>query len=106
MRFVVEVKRHVSKWVKLGLEEKYIAQAVNYTATTPPFCILLVGDHSNHSEGYTSLEDSLWSTWRARSVTETPRFVVVGVLPIGRPTPSDLTRQSRRSGRNAATPER
>ncbi|MFG3602618.1 hypothetical protein [Micromonospora chersina] len=98
MRLVVEVKRHESKWTKAGLEEKYLAQAANYTATGPPFCILLVGDHSNHTKGYTSLEDSVWSTWRARSVTETPRFIVVGVLPIGRPTPSALTKLSAKPG--------
>ncbi len=107
MRFVIEVKRHKSKWTRERLEEKYISQAANYTATGPPFCILLVGDHSDHTKGYTSLEDSVWNTWQARSTTETPRFVVVGVLPIGRPTPSDLTRLSRQSRRprRAAQPD-
>ncbi|MEV4835920.1 hypothetical protein AB0K05_15445 [Nonomuraea sp. NPDC049486] len=105
MRLVVEVKRHTSKWTRAGIEEKYIPQTANYTATGPPFCILLVGDHSNHAKGYTSLEDSVWNTWRARSITETPRFVVVGVLPIGRPTPSDMTKLSRRSrSRQVAQP--
>ncbi|MGI5243121.1 hypothetical protein [Dactylosporangium sp. CA-139066] len=95
MRFVIEAKRHSNKWTKDGLEQKYLAQTVNYTATGPPFCILLIGDHSNHAKGYTSLDDSVWSAWRSRSPTEIPRFIAIGVLPIGRPTPSSLTSQAR-----------
>lgn len=90
MRFNVEVKRHSSRWTASGLEDKYIAQAVNYTATSPPFGILLIGDHSNHASGYRSFGDSVWIASRARTFTETPRLIVVGVLPIGRPTPSAL----------------
>ncbi|MEU5565494.1 hypothetical protein [Micromonospora musae] len=90
MRFNVEVKRHTSGWTAPSLEDKYIAQAVNYTATTPPFGILLIGDHSNHVSGYTSFDDSVWVASRSRTPTETPRLIVVGVLPIARPTPSAL----------------
>ncbi|MGC5382072.1 hypothetical protein ACPXB1_26725 [Micromonospora sp. DT68] len=105
MRFIIEVKRHESKWTRDGLEAKYSAQAANYTATTPPFCILFIGDHSNHSKGYTSLQDSVWHTWLARSPTETPRFILIGVLPIGGFTPSELTRRARLSrARRTAQP--
>lgn len=43
MRFNVEVNRHTSGWTAPSLEDKYIAQAVNYTATTSPFGVLLIG---------------------------------------------------------------
>jgi hypothetical protein len=90
MRFVIEVKRHLNNWTRNSLEKKYIAQATNYTATGPPFGILLVGDHSAHKSGYPDLADSVWTAQRTRSPTETPRLIVVGVLPIARPSPSDL----------------
>jgi hypothetical protein len=90
LRFSVEVKRHRSAWTASGLEDRYIAQAANYTATTPPFGILLIGDHSNHDKGYRNVEDSVWIRPWARTPTETPRQIVIGVLPIGRPTPSHL----------------
>jgi hypothetical protein len=90
MRFVVEVKRHRNAWTPAGLEDKYIAQAANYTVTSAPFSVLLVGDHSNHKSGYRAVDDSVWIRHLARTPTETPRLIVVGVLPIGRPTPSAL----------------
>ncbi|MDG4834201.1 hypothetical protein O7627_33595 [Solwaraspora sp. WMMD1047] len=90
MRFVIEVKRHLNNWTRNSIEKKYIAQAANYTATGPPFGILLVGDHSDHKSGYPDLADSVWTAQRSRSPTETPRLIVVGVLPIARPSPSDL----------------
>lgn len=90
MRFVIEVKRHLNNWTRNSLEKKYIAQATNYTATGPPFGILLVGDHSDHKSGYPDLADSVWTAQRTRSPTETPRLIVVGVLPIARPSPSEL----------------
>jgi hypothetical protein len=73
------------------VERDYLPQAANYTATGPPFAILIVGDHGPHTAGYTSLDDSVWITPVTRSPTETPRLMVIGVLPIGRPTPSDVT---------------
>ncbi|MER7455632.1 hypothetical protein [Micromonospora sp. NPDC126480] len=90
MRFVVEVKRHLTAWTPTSLEDKYIAQAANYTVTAAPFSILLVGDHSSHNSGYRDVEDSVWIRPFARTPTETPRLIIIGVLPIGRPTPSDL----------------
>lgn len=89
-RFVAEVKRRESRWTPAKIEKAYVAQAANYTATGPPFGLLLVGDHGNHSAGYRSVEDSVWIIRHARSVTEVPRFIVAGVLPIARQTPSDL----------------
>ncbi|MBS2966697.1 hypothetical protein KGA66_26915 [Actinocrinis puniceicyclus] len=89
-RFVTEVKWRPSSWTRESVERDYVAQAANYTATGPPFGLLLVGDYSDHSHGYSSVEDSVWIITHARSVTEVPRQIVVGVLPVGRPTPSAL----------------
>ncbi len=89
-RFVIEIKRRTSRCTREAVERSYSAQAANYTATGPPFGLLLVGDHSNHRAGYPNISDSVWVTSYARSATEVPRLIVVGVLPIGRPTPSDL----------------
>ncbi|MET8850942.1 hypothetical protein [Amycolatopsis sp. NPDC004625] len=90
-RFVAEIKRRPSKATRIAVERDYLPQATNYTATGPPFGILIVGDHGPHTAGYTSLNDSVWITPVTRSPTETPRLMVIGVLPIGRPTPSDVT---------------
>lgn len=90
-RFVIEIKRRKSKATKIAVERDYLPQATNYTATGPPFGILIVGDHGPHTAGYTSLDDSVWITSTTRSATETPRLMVIGVLPVGRPTPSDVT---------------
>jgi hypothetical protein len=98
MRFVIEVKRHLSAWTSDKLEHKYIAQAANYTVTSAPFSILLIGDHSNHTNGYRDIKDSVWLCPYARTPTETPRLIVIGVLPIGRPTPSDLRASSTPAG--------
>lgn len=89
-RFVAEIKRRTAGWTRERVERTYLAQAANYTATGPPFGLLLVGDHSSHTSGYTSVEDSVWIIRHARSATELPRLIVTGVLPIGRPTPSAL----------------
>ncbi|MER8186978.1 hypothetical protein [Kitasatospora sp. NPDC094015] len=89
-RFVAEVKRRDTTWTRERIKKSYIAQAANYTATGPPFGVLLVGDDSGHSGGYSSVEDSVWIIHHARSTTEVPRLIVAGVLPIGRPTPSAL----------------
>ncbi|MGC4952984.1 hypothetical protein ACLQ2P_07175 [Actinomadura citrea] len=91
-RFVAEIKRRKTGWTRDTIERDYLAQATNYTATGPPFGLLLVGDHSKHSSGYPDLNDSIWIAAHARSSTEIPRLIVVGVLPIGRPTPADLRR--------------
>lgn len=89
-RFVAEVKRRDTRWTRERIEKSYLAQAANYTATGPPFGVLLVGDDSGHASGYRSVEDSVWIIHHARSATEVPRLIVVGILPIGRPTPSAL----------------
>ncbi|MBY8882900.1 hypothetical protein [Actinacidiphila acidipaludis] len=89
-RFVAEVKRRTTNWTRERIQKGYLAQAANYTATGPPFGILLVGDDSGHTGGYRSVEDSIWIIHHARSATEVPRLIVTGVLPIGRPTPSAL----------------
>ncbi|MYS82030.1 hypothetical protein [Embleya scabrispora] len=89
-RFVIEVKRRESRSARETVEQVYLAQATNYTATGPPFGMLIVGDHSNHHSGYSDVHDRIWITHHARTPTETPRLVVVGVLPIGRPTPHTL----------------
>lgn len=89
-RFVAEVKRRTTNWTRERIQKSYLAQAANYTATGPPFGVLLVGDDSGHASGYRSVEDSVWIIHHARSATEVPRLIVTGVLPIGRPTPSAL----------------
>jgi hypothetical protein len=89
-RFVTEVKWRTSSWTQESIERNYLAQAANYTATGPPFGILLVGDCSGHNAGYRSIDDSTWIITHARSATEIPRMIVTGVLPTGRPTPSAL----------------
>ncbi|MEV4124196.1 hypothetical protein [Nocardia sp. NPDC049707] len=89
-RFVAEVKRRTTKWTRDSIEKSYLAQAANYTATGPPFGLLLVGDHSSHAAGYPSVQDNVWIIRHARSATEIPRLIVAGILPIGRPTPSAL----------------
>ncbi|MFF7081254.1 hypothetical protein [Streptomyces lavendulae] len=89
-RFVIEVKRRKTKAERKAVERDYLAQAANYTVTGPPFSMLLVGDHSNHAAGYSDFDDRVWVTPYARSATEVPRLIVVGALPIGRPTPSAL----------------
>jgi hypothetical protein len=68
---------------------------------TTPFSILilLVGDHSGHKGGYRDIGDSVWIRPVARTPTETPRLVVIGVLPIGRPTPSALRADATRGPR-------
>ncbi|MFF0484985.1 hypothetical protein [Streptomyces sp. NPDC004435] len=89
-RLVIEVKRRKTKAERKAVERDYLAQAANYTVTGPPFGILLVGDHSSHAAGYSDFDDRVWIARYARSATEVPRLIVVGVLPIGRPTPSAL----------------
>ncbi|MGX1678173.1 hypothetical protein ACWIFK_08470 [Streptomyces althioticus] len=89
-RFVLEVKRRTKAYSHEGVERDYLAQAASYTATGPPFGMLLVGDHSNHQGGYSDFDDRIWITSYVRSTTEVPRLVIVAVLPIGRPTPSAL----------------
>jgi len=89
-RFVVEVKWRTSKWDRDKIKKDYLAQAANYTVTGPPFSILLVGDYSDHSSGWRSLDDSIWIFTHSTSRTETPRIIVTAVLPTGRPTPSKL----------------
>ncbi|MEC4015485.1 hypothetical protein [Streptomyces sp. H27-D2] len=69
-----------------------LLQVYQATATGPPFGMLLIGDHSNHQAGYSAFDDRIWITGYARSATEVPRLIVIGVLPIGRPTPSALRR--------------
>lgn len=89
-RFVTEVKWRTKSWDQERIRRDYIAQAANYTATGPPFGILLIGDSSDHSSGYRSVDDSIWIITHARSATEVPRVIVTGVLPTSRPTPSGL----------------
>ncbi|GAB3741971.1 hypothetical protein [Nocardiopsis nanhaiensis] len=89
-RFISEVKWRSTPWDREKIERDYLAQAAIYTATGPPFSLLLVGDYSNHSAGYRSIDDSIWTITYARSNTEVPRLIIVGVLPVGRPTPSAL----------------
>jgi hypothetical protein len=90
-RFVAEIKWRTSPWKTQDvIERDYLAQAANYTATGPPFAILLVGDASDHSAGYRDIEDSIWVISHARSATEIPRLVVTGVLPTARQTPHAL----------------
>lgn len=89
-RFAVEVKWRTSKWDRDKIKKDYLAQTANYTVTGPPFAILLVGDYSDHSSGWRSLEDSIWTFTHSISSTETPRIIVAAVLPTGRPTPSKL----------------
>jgi hypothetical protein len=100
-RYVIEVKRRLTTATHSGIEQDYLAQAANYTATGPPFGILAVGDHSDHRGGYSDFEDRTWIIQYARSPTEIPRLVVVGVLPIGRPTPSATSRPRREWCRGA-----
>ncbi|MEV7787603.1 hypothetical protein AB0O72_19765 [Streptomyces sp. NPDC088106] len=90
---MLEVKRRTKAYSHEGVERDYLAQTANYTATGPPFGMLLVGDHSNHQGGYSDFDDRIWITSYARSTTEVPRLVVVAVLPISRPTPSALRMQ-------------
>lgn len=89
-RFVVELKRREPQATKDAIERDYLAQTTNYTATGPPFGLLVVADHGPHTAGYAGLDDSVWITRVTRSQTEIPRLIVIGVLPIGRPTPSAL----------------
>lgn len=90
-RFVAEIKWRTKRWkTHETVERDYLAQAANYTATGPPFALLLVGDASDHSAGYRDIDDSIWIIRHARSATEIPRLIVAGVLPTARPTPSAL----------------
>ncbi|MGW4599242.1 hypothetical protein ACWEOA_28685 [Streptomyces sp. NPDC004457] len=89
-RYVIEVKRRLTSATPEAVERDYLAQGANYTATSPPFGILAIGDHSNHRGGYSDIEDRVWIIQHARSATEVPRLIVAGVLPIGRSTPSAL----------------
>ncbi|WP_406337515.1 hypothetical protein OG987_42645 [Streptomyces sp. NBC_01620] len=90
-RFVAEIKWRTTRWkTHETVERDYLAQAANYTATGPPFALLLVGDASDHSHGYRDIEDSIWIIKHARSATEIPRLIVAGVLPTTRPTPHSL----------------
>ena len=89
-RFVAEIKWRTTRWKNNEtVERDYLAQVANYTATGPPFALLLVGDASDH-HGYRDIEDSIWITRHARSATEVPRLIVAGVLPTTRPTPHSL----------------
>ncbi|MET9142079.1 hypothetical protein [Streptomyces parvulus] len=98
-RFVAEIKWRTTRWkTHEAVERDYLAQAANYTATGPPFALLLVGDASNHSAGYRDIEDSIWIIRHARSATEIPRLIVAGALPTARPTPHSL-RVARSSAR-------
>ncbi|MGW4221705.1 hypothetical protein ACWEJZ_32435 [Streptomyces bacillaris] len=90
-RFVAELKWRTTRWkTRETIERDYLAQVANYTATGPPLALLLVGDASDHSAGYRDIEDSIWIIRHARSATEVPRLIVVGVLPTTRPTPHSL----------------
>ncbi|MDQ1013213.1 hypothetical protein QFZ82_007698 [Streptomyces sp. V4I23] len=87
-RFVAEIKLRTTRWkTQQPVERDHLAQAANYTATGPPFALLLVGDASDHSAGYRDIEDSIWIIRHARSATAIPRLIVAGVLPTTRPTP-------------------
>ncbi|MFD6432086.1 hypothetical protein [Streptomyces venezuelae] len=88
IRFPIEVKRRTTRSTRTDLQTAHVAQAANYTATSVPFALLLVGDHSGHSGGYSDIDDRVWTALHARSPTEIPRLIIIGVLPIGRPTPS------------------
>ncbi|KIF67132.1 hypothetical protein HY68_36075 [Streptomyces sp. AcH 505] len=90
-RFVAEIKWRTTPWKdREVIRLDYLAQAANYTATGPPFALLLIGDASDHSAGYRDIEDSVWIFNHARSATEIPRLVVTGVLPTARNTPHTL----------------
>ncbi|WP_307160584.1 hypothetical protein [Streptomyces rishiriensis] len=90
-RFVAEIKWRTKGWKTQDvIRLDYLAQAANYTATGPPFALLLVGDASDHSAGYRDIEDSIWVFSHARTATEIPRLVVTGVLPTARKTPHAL----------------
>lgn len=89
-RFVTEIKWRTTSWTQGSIRRDYLAQAASYTATGPPFGMLLVGDCSDHTAGSRSIRDSIWIITHARSATEIPRMIVTGVLPTGRPTPSAL----------------
>ncbi|MER7179499.1 hypothetical protein ABT404_08440 [Streptomyces hyaluromycini] len=88
MRFPIEVKRRTVPFTRAELHASYLAQTANYTVTSVPFALLLVGDHSGHNGGYPHVDDRVWTTLHARSPTEMPRLIVIGVLPIGRAAPS------------------
>ncbi|MFC5109225.1 hypothetical protein [Kibdelosporangium philippinense] len=95
-RFVAEIKRRSSKATRIAVERDHLPQATNYTATGPPFGILIVGDHGPHTAGYTSLDDSVWITPVTpvtRSPTETPRLMVIGVLRSGVQLPATSPRR-------------
>jgi hypothetical protein len=101
-RFVAEIKWRTSRWKSQDvIRRDYLAQAANYTATGPPFAILLVGDASDHSAGHREIEDSIWVFSHARSATEIPRLVVTGVLPTARKTPHTLRVQRPASTRGS-----
>lgn len=90
-RFVAEIKWRTASWkTQQTVERDCLDQAANYTATGPPFALLLVGDASDHSAGYREIEESIWIIRHARSATEMPRLIVAGVLPAARPTPHSL----------------
>ncbi|MEU2119511.1 hypothetical protein ABZ567_28565 [Streptomyces sp. NPDC016459] len=88
MRFPIEVKRRTTPFTHSDVQTAYLAQTATYTATSVPFALLLVGDHSRHSGGSSHVKDRVWTTLHARSPTELPRLIIIGVLPIGRATPS------------------
>ncbi|MFD5200484.1 hypothetical protein ACFWM7_10100 [Streptomyces sp. NPDC058375] len=88
MRFPIEIKRRTTPFTHNDVQTAYLAQTATYTATSVPFALLLVGDHSGHSSGSSHVQDRVWTTLHARSPTELPRLIVIGVLPIGRATPS------------------
>ncbi|WP_416960296.1 hypothetical protein [Streptomyces sp. Agncl-13] len=88
IRFPIEVKRRTASSAPADVHTAHLAQTANYTATNVPFALLVVGDHSRHPGGYSAIDDRVWTTLHARSPTEVPRLIVIGVLPIGRNTPS------------------
>jgi hypothetical protein len=59
-RYIAEIKRELANALRDNLEDKYLAQAVEYQGTNVPLGLLLVLDLTAHPHGLPHLRDTVW----------------------------------------------
>lgn len=91
-----------------AVERNYLAQAAKYTATGPPFALLLAGDAGDHSAGYRGIQDSMarpsplsWPSQPPSPACSPTSSPDAAERPPGSPPPARRARRAAATGRLA-----
>ncbi|MZD05855.1 hypothetical protein GTW43_12265 [Streptomyces sp. SID5785] len=90
LRYLTEIKQDSSDNDPTYLEDRYLAQAAEYTITNAPFSQLLVLDLTpkEETQGNMRVDEVAWTTTHRPKGTGIDRAVVVGIVAGNRVTPS------------------